>query len=128
MDSANAGVLYVKCETNSFCNTKFMVSLFDSKDNLIFTKPVNNMKRVRFDIQYKDKYQIRVRGNSHFSPAVAYRWVEIDPCESCSQHFMFLMNYHPRKTVKVTFNLSDANYHNLPISQGVIICHNIQLP
>ncbi len=129
MDTLVKSRLTVICEADCFQEICFNVTLYNNDSEIISTKKASNKEKVEFEIPYCGRYKIRAEANDYLSPVVAFRWVKLSRCMNCSQYFKFLKIKKPPRIVKVTFKLTDANYKNLPIQQGVInLWHYTQLP
>lgn len=123
------GNLKIICRAELFLRMKFIVSVFNSSGELVSCCETDNNGVCCFNIEKDDTYKIRVRAKCGISPTVAYRWIFVNHHCNYAEFFEFQrIDCSPVK-VKVAFSFTDANYHNLPINQGVItLWHNIMSP
>ena len=112
--------LCIVCELTQNCCYRFKVQVFDQNNNLKFSDIQCKSNMTNINVTEKGEYKIKITSLCCLTPRVACRWVKLNPCCKCVEYFKFMPVQKPPKIVRVNFLLTDANYTNLPIEEGVI--------
>lgn len=114
------GQTTVKCVTDICCNSVFCVTVYDSKDCIVFSGTTDHRGSISFDICSEDEYRIKITGHNCSNPAISSRWVRLYPFKNCCIYFCFNFKMFSRHEISKDFTLTDYNYSNLPIPKGEI--------
>lgn len=116
-----AGIVKVRCVTEGCTQADFIVTVTNSCDEVVYKGRTDAQGYVRFSVNEKDEYQIKVKNLNEldFTPGYAYRWLNLSPDKDCGVYFMFtaICNAQTQPQAQ-TFTLTDRNYPGLPIQTG----------
>ena len=112
----------IKCISQGICSKKCHIEVYDEKSNILFNKVTDNNGYISFALEHLKAYKI-----------IATNMCDI----SKRKCLVFLINNNMPNNIniylenekmpkKITFNLTDSNYKDLPIEKGRIILWKIK--
>ncbi len=112
-------VVKISCLFQTFPLGGCIAQLYDLDGNLISSSKSDCSGIAFLKAAGNKYYRVTVIPPKGFAPEKAFRWVHFDPCKKCGLCFCFDKIRCPVRMGRFRLILSDANYPNYKLKEGV---------